>query len=411
MAARELLLDARDGVGVERCEEWGSLCSEKDAGSRYSRWACNVCGRGYRGSEVGSPGSQWWGGNLADTSGHVKGWQIRGKRGWHRLDCGFRAPSAEKAPSAGLCSPVCGESHSPDDVRVSHQSLCVSLQVVFALACLRVPQDHRGVRATSGEPLSARRGRHRDQKRRVRYDRSMQQDNESDGFGLHFSPTDHTRLAAVGHDIIVWDVESGENRDRFDETLVGSSFIGIIFAVFSPDGRTIATAETGSGREVQWINEESGNGLSMDGNSFGGFTSASFSVNSQLQTLNPEPRTPNPEPCTPNPEPCTLNPEPCTLSQVDGSKIAAGSWDGSCEVWDALTGARLRTIRIANAGHAFPQFGPFPNAVRSVSWGRDWVQDTQRAMVFAMGHHPRLGEGSWVLELEAGVVRMILDRV
>ena len=45
-----------------------------------------------------------------------------------------------------------------------------------------------------------------------------------------------------------------------------------------------------------------------------------------------------------------------------------------------------------------------------MSWGRDWVQDTQRAMAFAMGHHPRLGGGSQVLDLEVGVVRMILDR-
>jgi len=80
--------------------------------------------------------------------------------------------------------------------------------------------------------------------------RTMQQDNEYDGFGVHFSPTDHNRLAAVGHDIVVWDVDSGENRDKYDDTMVGGSLIGVIFAVFSPDGRTIATAETGA-REVQ----------------------------------------------------------------------------------------------------------------------------------------------------------------
>jgi hypothetical protein len=44
-----------------------------------------------------------------------------------------------------------------------------------------------------------------------------------------------------------------------------------------------------------------------------------------------------------------------------------------------------------------------------MSWGRDWVQDTQKAVAFAMGHHPRLGGGSQVLELEVGVVRMIVD--
>ena len=63
-----------------------------------------------------------------------------------------------------------------------------------------------------------------------------------------------------------------------------------------------------------------------------------------------------------------------------------------------MTGALLRTIQLG-AG-----------CVTSVSWGRDWVRDRQAVVAFAMGHHPRLGELSRVLTLEAGVVRMILDR-
>ena len=39
------------------------------------------------------------------------------------------------------------------------------------------------------------------------------------------------------------------------------------------------------------------------------------------------------------------------------------------------------------------------------------MRDTQRGAAFAMGHHPWLGERSEVLALDAGVVRMILDRV
>ena len=68
------------------------------------------------------------------------------------------------------------------------------------------------------------------------------------------------------------------------------------------------------------------------------------------------------------------------------------------KVWDSSTGALLNTVLIGSVVH-------------SVSWGRDWVQETERAMAFAMGQHPRLGPGSQVLELEVGVVRMILDRV
>ena len=69
-------------------------------------------------------------------------------------------------------------------------------------------------------------------------------------------------------------------------------------------------------------------------------------------------------------------------------------YDGTCNVWDMSNGELLWTITLAQ-----PIF--------SVAWGREWERD----MAFAMGHHPRLGAGSRVLALEAGVVRMILDRV
>ena len=63
-------------------------------------------------------------------------------------------------------------------------------------------------------------------------------------------------------------------------------------------------------------------------------------------------------------------------------------------MWDSSTGALLRTVE-AGSG---------------VVWGRDWVRD-KKGEAFAMGHHPQLGAGSCVLELEVGVVQMILDRV
>ena len=67
-----------------------------------------------------------------------------------------------------------------------------------------------------------------------------------------------------------------------------------------------------------------------------------------------------------------------------------------CRVWDASTGALLRTIKL-------------DAVVYSVSWGRDWVLDTQKATAFAMGHHPRLGAGSRLQVLDTEMVRMILD--
>jgi len=91
-----------------------------------------------------------------------------------------------------------------------------------------------------------------------------------------------------------------------------------------------------------------------------------------------------------------------SFSVDDGSKLATGSNDGTCMVWDSSTGALLRTIQPGRR-------------ISSVAWGRDWERDwerdRQRGEAFAMGHHPRLGAGSWVTELEVGLVRMILDRV
>jgi WD40 repeat protein len=170
---------------------------------------------------------------------------------------------------------------------------------------------------------------------------------------LHFSPTDKNQLvSAGGGKVALWDLEKGktiwnnEGRDNF--------------AVFSPDASTIATPGSINQRDVQLVDAQTGESLlSLEGHQDVVF-SAAFSV--------------------------------------DGSKLASGSYDGTCKVWDSSTGALLRTIVVGKP-------------VCSVASGRDWVRDTQRGVAFAMGHHPRLGAGSRVLELEVGVVRMILDRV
>jgi WD40 repeat protein len=91
-----------------------------------------------------------------------------------------------------------------------------------------------------------------------------------------------------------------------------------------------------------------------------------------------------------------------TFSDDDGSTLATVGHDDTCKAWDSSTGDLLRTIQLVDS--------PMRGAA-SVSWGCDWVRDTQAGVAFAMGHHPRLGGGSPVLEIEAGVLRMILDRV
>ena len=170
-------------------------------------------------------------------------------------------------------------------------------------------------------------------------------------FTVHFSPTDNRILAVMAcGTLTLWDVDSGE---------VMRSFAGSDSAVFSPDGRTIATASADE-REVLLIDVESG---------------------ALRSTLFGHQR-------------CVLA---LSFSSGDGGKLASVSFDGTCKVWDSSTGALLRTIELGT------------DVAEAVSWGRDWVRDTHTGV--AMGHHPRLGETSEVLALDAGVVRMILDRV
>jgi len=39
------------------------------------------------------------------------------------------------------------------------------------------------------------------------------------------------------------------------------------------------------------------------------------------------------------------------------------------------------------------------------------AEETRRALAFTMGQHARLGAGSWVRALDAGVVQMVLELV
>ena len=167
---------------------------------------------------------------------------------------------------------------------------------------------------------------------------------------LHFSPTDDNQLViGAGEEVALWDMENGNEI---------WSIVASGFAVFSPDARSIACAFPDAW-DVHLLDAHTGEfRLDMVGGT-GTLCSATFSV--------------------------------------DGSKLAVGSYDETCQVWDSSTGALLRTIDVGDC-------------VTSVASGRDWVRDTS-AMAFAMGHHPRLGVESRVLALEVGVVRMILDSV
>jgi len=183
--------------------------------------------------------------------------------------------------------------------------------------------------------------------------RAIQEPHHNPVLSVHFSPTKTSLLSSTQSDgtIQFWDVDSGERR---------RGIFGGAFAMCSPDGRTIATASSPAGRDLQLVDVEAkAFRFRMAGHSRE-VRSASFSQ--------------------------------------DGSKLASGSSDGTCKVWDSSTGALLQNITVGRP-------------VLSVVWGRDWGRDTLRGEAFAMGQHPRLGAGSQVLAFEVGVVRMILDCV
>ena len=186
--------------------------------------------------------------------------------------------------------------------------------------------------------------------------RMIPQAHEDVVYSLHFFPANNRTLSSIGHsqNAYLWDVDAGQ-RIRVVP--------GQRFAVFSPDGRTIATVASEVGADfashVLLINAETGDLLTTMLGHTGTILSASFSI--------------------------------------DGSKLASCSCDRTCKVWDPSTGALLRTIE-------------FNDGVYSVAWGRDWVRDTQRVEAFAMGHHPRLGAGSQVLGLDEEVLRMLVGK-
>ena len=107
---------------------------------------------------------------------------------------------------------------------------------------------------------------------------------------VNFSPTDERIILSAGDKIRMWNVDSGQLLRRFE---------GKMFAVFSPEGRTIATASTNNVRDIHLIDVESGTQLLR----MVGHRTVVSSV---------------------------------TFLGDDGSKLASGSYDGTCKVGGGL---------------------------------------------------------------------------
>ncbi|KAJ1468225.1 WD40-repeat-containing domain protein, partial [Baffinella frigidus] len=153
--------------------------------------------------------------------------------------------------------------------------------------------------------------------------RSIPEKCEELGIAVHFSPTEPRRLASVASDMLLagrqWDVDSGEMIKCVED--YEFSFLGRDFVEFSPDGSTIATASTTRAGDIHLLDAESG-------------------------TLRLK----------------IVGHHDYVISVAwcgDGSKLASISFDCTCKVWDASTGARLRTIKFGG------------ETVASLAWGRD----------------------------------------
>jgi WD40 repeat protein len=194
---------------------------------------------------------------------------------------------------------------------------------------------------------------------------------------VQFSPVDNSILAIVNQQdagpqsITLLDVDSGEVRK-----LPGGSF-----AAFAPDGRTIAT------RSVVW--------RAVD--------LVDFVSGQHRETIS------------------IMDTD--HVGQVifsgDGRKLITCSFDSELVVWDAaqLAGPLLHTdldvlsnFRVLDPSHDPNKYNP-DKFINCVSWGRDWIRETQRELAFVMGHDARLGAESQVLGLDAELMRMILALV
>jgi WD40 repeat protein len=170
------------------------------------------------------------------------------------------------------------------------------------------------------------------------------------------SPTSSTTFITVGWgpnttgDLKMWDIQT--------QQLI-RAFTGAVFGIYSPDGQRIATVNHGVGALVFILDATNGQHfLTLRG-------AAATRVR-------------------------------CGCFSPDSKQFAVGNSNGFVSIWDWQ-------MSIAHVRHVISLGGPGFCPTLSVTWGRNWVNDTQAATAFAMGQHPRLGSKSMVSMLDDGV--------
>ncbi|KAJ1486200.1 WD40-repeat-containing domain protein [Baffinella frigidus] len=171
------------------------------------------------------------------------------------------------------------------------------------------------------------------------------------------SPTDASSFITVGSgftgvaDLKVWDIQAQQ---------IANSFTGAVFCKFSPDGLRIATV--------------------------GGFTLAHVFLLDSINGLH-----------TMMLEGSITRTVTCGAFSPNGEHFAVGTSFGDVHLWGVgqLAPIHLSVIPLG--------VGFFFSKNLSMAWERNWQRDTRMATAFAMGYHPRLGAGSMVQGLDAGV--------
>jgi WD40 repeat protein len=156
-----------------------------------------------------------------------------------------------------------------------------------------------------------------------------------------------------GTELRIWNVSSGE--------LVRQDY-GSMFAVYSPDGETIATIRHNC-VEIYWAD-------------VGDLRCRFDSYSHDVQHI---------------------------FFSLDGSQLTVvNCYDKDFHVFTTSTGHSAAITVLQDVSS--------PYRIHAVI-GRDWVRDMQRREAFAMGNHPRLGAATLMPVLDAGVVAMILHTV